>query len=230
VARSDGAPDEIETLYRRGTAFYQAGNHMSAESAFRQMVALVSVDDQATYSRAAYSLALPLIGLGQTTEARKWLEAALAANPKFERARKRLDDLTRPIEPATPRCPPPTSPGNIVGQARKINRRSERNPWLNNSQIVIWNLRIERIDESGHPLPPVPVELRGKNIVGDLTDGDCVEIPGSWRPGSSSRLSTLQNRTTGDVISVKSEKWMWIVVVVSLLAIAIFMISLSLQH
>jgi hypothetical protein len=96
----------------------------------------------------------------------------------------------------------PTETGRIVGVARAVNQRSEQSVVNRRSQVLIWTFRLERHDEEGRVLPPVAVELRGLNFKGVVSEGDWVEVSGSWRPGSVLRRKSVRNLSTGDRLRV----------------------------
>nr|WP_262891525.1 tetratricopeptide repeat protein [Adhaeribacter radiodurans] len=81
-------PKDPEVLHLYGIALSRSGDNTRAETIFRRMIEVAPGDD-----RGNYNLALTLIRLGRTEEARKWLKAALDANPSLDRARRRLEDL-----------------------------------------------------------------------------------------------------------------------------------------
>jgi hypothetical protein len=62
----------------------------------------------------------------------------------------------------------------------------------------VWSFRV-------HPSggqAPVAVQMRGKALIGDLQDGDSVELPASWWPGR--KLTQVRNLTTGEAVRVKA--------------------------
>ncbi|MGV9248054.1 zinc ribbon domain-containing protein [Streptomyces sp. NPDC003710] len=67
----------------------------------------------------------------------------------------------------------------------------------------VWNLRVERHDPSGNKLVPIPVEMRGHDWVGSLSDGDEVHVSGRWRDGTL-RVEELKNLTTDARVRAKS--------------------------
>lgn len=56
--------------------------------------------------------------------------------------------------------------------------------------------RIERVDESGDLLPPVQVEMRSPRFTGRISNGDTVEVEGTWASGEILRPSIVRNLST----------------------------------
>jgi len=86
--------------------------------------------------------------------------------------------------------------GGIVGVARAVQQRAEQSS-LGNRSMTIWTFRVERYDAEGHALPPIPVEMRGANFKGVVTEGDWVEVGRKWSPGRVVHTRSVRNLTTG---------------------------------
>jgi hypothetical protein len=63
-----------------------------------------------------------------------------------------------------------------------------------------WSFRLHQPGAAG--TPPLPVQLVGEYVDGDLRDGDWVELPAGWRPGKPIR--SLINLSTGEHITVRT--------------------------
>jgi len=86
----------------------------------------------------------------------------------------------------------------VIGEVREFRERREPegpNTW------VIWSFRVERYDESGNQMQPVPVEIKGMKFEGTISDGDWVELPEPWKPGEVASPKKFDNLTTGAKIS-----------------------------
>ena len=69
---------------------------------------------------------------------------------------------------------------------------------------LILTFRLERFDNDGNRLQPIPIEMRGRSFEGALADGDWVEVSGGWRDGTL-RAKRVQDLTTGAVIRARSK-------------------------
>lgn len=92
--------------------------------------------------------------------------------------------------------------GSIVGEARGVQERQEGGSSAPQPSII-WSFRVERYDEAGNRLPPVPVEMRGIGFDGFIREGDRVEVSGTWREGRTIRTNWVRNLTTGAVVRAK---------------------------
>jgi hypothetical protein len=92
-----------------------------------------------------------------------------------------------------------TASGNrVIGEAREVRQRAESEGAINWS---ITSFRVERYDKAGNRLQPVPVEMRATKFNGTLSEGDWVEIPGSWQPGQVMKPRQVNDLTTGAQVS-----------------------------
>jgi tetratricopeptide (TPR) repeat protein len=185
-------------LYAEGERQYRQGDFVAAEQAFRRLIKAIPQKDSKLYGRAVYSLALCLLKQARNDEARETLQLALHADPTLDRARERLKTLGRQSQLQTPpRLPSPTTPGGIVGIARRLRQGSEPDPIFGQQRNPFIRFRLETTGGSGMPASPT-VEVRGQRIEGSIEDGDAVEIPAPWRPGE--RPSHVINLTTGETV------------------------------
>lgn len=81
-----------------------------------------------------------------------------------------------------------------MGEVRGLSQRVEQASA--DYQIQVWTFHVEQHDEAGNRLPPTPVEIRGDQFRGVLTDGDWVQVTGRWRDGTLF-TDSVDNVTTG---------------------------------
>jgi hypothetical protein len=92
-----------------------------------------------------------------------------------------------------------TASGNrVIGEAREVRQRAESEGAINWS---ISSFRVERYDQAGNRMQPVPVEMRATKFDGTLSEGDWVEIPGTWQPGQVMKPKRVNDLTTGAQVS-----------------------------
>jgi hypothetical protein len=220
-----------EELYQAGNRLYQERSYAAAEAVFRQMCDAVPPEGKEA-GRAHYSLALCLLHLDRTGEARQALNQALRADPGLERAKDRLREIdaaqAAPPPPAGPpdRAPaPPASGGSgpIMGTATKIRRSTTGSPWI--ARATNSELAFRLVVSSGATeATAVAVALHGPRILGSVEDGDQIQLPAGWRPGVSP--SQVLNLTTGETVRVASggRVVQWVILAVFLIAFAAFAI------
>src|SRR5262249_32852851 len=68
------------------------------------------------------------------------------------------------------------------------------------SPITVWSFRLERVNQAGRPMSRVPVEMRGRQMLGSINNGDVVEIEQRWRPGRVLLARRAKNLTTGSYV------------------------------
>lgn len=95
----------------------------------------------------------------------------------------------------------------IEGIARKISRVSEpsKNPWVVGGMQsgVVMHFRVETPDEEGNIVDTTSVEMRGKEIRGEMVDGDTVRVTkGKVKQGVVLAKEVL-NITTNSKVKVK---------------------------
>ncbi len=195
----EAKPDDFEAMYWYATALYRTGRNVEAEAAFRRLVGERPEED-----RLSYGLALSLLRLGRRDEARTWLGAALAVNPTLDRAREKLAELGDQGK-SVDFVQMNVSPEALVGQAHRIRLQARRDPWIGGAQIFTLTFRVDRVDESGNPLPPVSVRVEGPAIHGEQpAEGDWVEVAGRWERGGALRAREFRNLTTNEIIQTQS--------------------------
>ena len=126
---------------------------------------------------------------------------------------------------------PPTSAavGSIVGTVRGLQVRAEPGEQAH----TVWSFNLERFDELGNSLQPVPVEMRGLRFVGAIRNGEEVEAPGPWRPGETLHATRVRNLTTGATVTTFGRPpWLIALVAAAVLlvaAIAVLAVLIILQ-
>ena len=83
-----------------------------------------------------------------------------------------------------------------------VSLMEKRTESLDGQFFQVWSFRLMRL-ENGIPVgAAIPVEIRGRSIIGQLTQGDVVEIPGG-APGETRIVKALRNLTTESTIEAK---------------------------
>src|SRR5262249_32887884 len=103
---------------------------------------------------------------------------------------------------------------NVVGVVRSIQTRQE-------GRSAVWNFRVERFDGQGNRLPPMPVELRAKEVVGALSEGDWVRVPAKWVKGRTTQVKRVRDLTTDTDVGAPRHTTRYVVLFIVLLAIII---------
>jgi len=115
-------------------------------------------------------------------------------------------------------APPPQPSGIPQSGPRAATRRPAR-IWPPNSAVVYmlekrsesmdgqffqtWSFRLLRLEDGYRAVqPPIPVEIRGRSIIGQLAKGDVVELP-YGRPGHTRVVKTLRNLSTECLVEAK---------------------------
>lgn len=110
--------------------------------------------------------------------------------------------------------------GTVVGEVRGLAQRVEQASA--DYQIHVWTFQVERHDEAGNRRRPIPVEIRGDQFRGVLSDGDWVQVTGRWKHGT---LFTdgVDNVTTGGRLVARSWNTARVIVVsvIGVVALAI---------
>jgi pSer/pThr/pTyr-binding forkhead associated (FHA) protein len=125
-----------------------------------------------------------------------------AAMPAPTNAGAGPEPVTPAPEPSAPTpaapAPPPASPApapprrgaaQVRGTARSINLRE------GGDKPSVLNFRVDRFDASGNRIEPVAVELNYYRS-GQVSDGDEVEVTGTWSDGAV-KASKIVNLSTG---------------------------------
>lgn len=109
----------------------------------------------------------------------------------------------------------------FIGEVRGIQQRSKSG--RRGKPLEVWTFRIERYDQGGNRLPPVPVQMVGRSFRGILNEGDWVAVSGRRR-GGTMFARKAEDQTTGAVFAAESH-FPWAVIttaagIMVLLAIA----------
>jgi len=133
--------------------------------------------------------------------------------------------------PPLPSGQPPVRPSRsgVDGVARDVRQRTESEK-PNVVPTQVWTFRIERYDEQGRALPPVPVEMRGKSFRGALVDGDWVHVGARWHPGRTLHPHRVLNLTTGDRISSGGQGCVGSLIVLLVFIIVVIAVLIAYPH
>lgn len=86
-----------------------------------------------------------------------------------------------------------------AGVVSVLEKRTES---LDGQFFQVWSCRVMRL-QAGQPVgPAIPVEIRGRSIIGQLTQGDVIEIP-EGRPGQTRLVKEIRNLSTEAMIEAK---------------------------
>jgi hypothetical protein len=85
---------------------------------------------------------------------------------------------------------------NLTGEARSVEWRMESG---GNVNIKVFSFRVQRYDNLGNPMEPIPVQMRGVVFTGTIQEGDKVCIPGEWKVGHLLQPKKIDNLTTKSV-------------------------------
>ena len=188
------------------SAWYEVGDTAlrkhridEAHNAFTQAV---RIDPR--HSNALYRLGEIAQSRGDLKSAEEFYRRALSVHPDHKSARERLEKLlARQAEDRPPHEPVDDGyVGRVRGlqqtQAPALITRWRANDWW-------WSFRLELPRTDLEPAKVLPVRLRGQSLVGDLREGDWVELPIKWRP--ETYLKGLRNLTTGVAVRVRRRPW-----------------------
>ena len=166
--------------------------------------------------RAATDAAMDAVdqGFGQ----KAIIEAGLAAAkrvrgggaPPFATASPRPGSGQAPGASRVQRAPafqPHAKPIPAAGSAHPANSGvvsliEKRTESLDGQFFQVWSFRLMRLNEGQQVGPAIPVEIRGRSIIGQLTQGDVVEIP-AGRAGGTRIVKLIRNHTTQSTIQAK---------------------------
>jgi hypothetical protein len=115
--------------------------------------------------------------------------------------------------------------GTVRGIARGVQLRSEA--FGQGSSQSILSMRVEQYDASGNRLQPVPVEMRGLTLSGQVSEGEQVEVRGTWR-GGVLRATRAANLSTGGTIDTYPGRHiaLYLVAIALFVAFVMFMFTL----
>jgi hypothetical protein len=75
--------------------------------------------------------------------------------------------------------------------------RSEQDPREPQRQFTVLTFRVQRFDQAGNELAPVPVQLTGWTLEGAISEGDWVEVSAAGPPSGTLHVDQVRNLTTG---------------------------------
>jgi tetratricopeptide (TPR) repeat protein len=209
-----------DDLYLAGAERYKRGDFAAAESSFRQLLDAVPLTEGKVYARAAHSLALTLLERGSAAEAMGLLHAAIHADPGLKRARDLLTSLeAEASNDVNHALPGPSTPGGLVGIARRIRIGAEPDPIFGQQKNNYLRFRLETAHGQA------TIELRGQRISGSVEEGDLIEVPGPWRPGTLPAV--VYNLTTGEEVKPAASvirMLQWVILVGFLIGFVVFAI------
>jgi hypothetical protein len=88
------------------------------------------------------------------------------------------------------------SDGVLVGEARNIDRTVEQGGLNFQRQFQVLTFRVDSRDSAGNLQQSVPVRLRGQQILGNLKEGERVEVRGRPGRGGVVRVRSFWNLAT----------------------------------
>lgn len=91
--------------------------------------------------------------------------------------------------------------GVAQGQVRAVQQRTETDG--QNGSAVVLTFRLERYDDAGDRLRPIPVQVRAPAFDGALSEGDQVQVFGTWKDGTL-HSKRIVNLTTGATVKAQS--------------------------
>jgi hypothetical protein len=121
----------------------------------------------------------------------------LSGGSPAEASHSGLAGAVGPVGPAFPR----RGKFHGTGTVANFKQRTEAHRRVPTAQIV--NFRLERYDDRGNRLPPVPVEMRGITLAGHIGEGELIEISGRFFDGILF-AKHARNLTTGGGLSTRA--------------------------
>ena len=195
LATEHGVARSADDWFRIGESALRRGNLQEAHGAFSS-----AVDLDASHPNALFRLGELAQSDGDVQTAIGFYRRTLTAQPGHGKARERL----RQIAAAPKKEGPPYGPfGNgVVGIVRGVRQSTVGGLAVMTFRpdLFDWFIRIEQRrpeEESGRM---VSARMRGHNLVGDLQQGDWVELPRRWRPGR--KLKRLTNLEVNERVEV----------------------------
>ncbi len=132
----------------------------------------------------------------------------------------------RRAEPVTPAPPVHAEPdqdevhrsgkASVQGQIRGIQQRSES---MGEGSVSVWTFRLERYDDSGNRMRPIPVQMRAASFDGSLHEGDEARAIGIWKAGTL-HTDQVDNLTTQSTVRARSFRKAIIITLIIFAAVA----------
>jgi hypothetical protein len=88
------------------------------------------------------------------------------------------------------------------------------------------SFRLERTDDSGRPMMPIAVEMRGRRFHGGINNGDLIDIGQIPRPGAVARPRVVRNLTVGTDVQAAGGPFPAVTAVFALVIFIVFLILL----
>ena len=89
----------------------------------------------------------------------------------------------------------------IIGYVKNIKERSEKKGI--NDTLTIMTFHVERFDQQGNRIAPIPVEMKGMSFSGSINEGDHVGIDTHFREGKILQVKKLHNLTNKSLVLTK---------------------------
>ena len=114
--------------------------------------------------------------------------------------------------------------GGGIGSATSgiVSGLQQRQEMFGRTYFTVWNFRLERTDSAGHPMTPIPVEMRGRRFNGAINNGDLVDVRGRPQPGKLVRTRRVRNLTVGTDVRAIGRRHPILRVLVLLVVLAAF--------
>jgi hypothetical protein len=93
-------------------------------------------------------------------------------------------------------------PNATEGEVRGLEKRSEYSGGEHGSSTQVWTFRLERVDNEGTRLRPIPVQMSARGFNGVISEGDFVEVSGTFTDGVLT-ARTVYNVTTASTVAAK---------------------------
>jgi serine/threonine-protein kinase len=90
----------------------------------------------------------------------------------------------------------------VLGTASAVQKR----PAGTGSDEEVWSFRVEPRDSTSAASTVIPVELRGRSITGELSDGDVVEAAGFWDENTLLADTLINHSVTNHTLEAKTAK------------------------
>jgi hypothetical protein len=127
----------------------------------------------------------------------------------------------------------PTSSGGVIRGA--VSGLQQRMEYSYRRPMAVWDFRLDRWSAAGEPMPPVPVEMRGRKFIGSVSNGDWVEVHARSQGGKTLQVKRLHNLTSGGDVVVKViptsywMSWTWslvkLMVVIAVIVTAVVLLK-----
>ena len=127
--------------------------------------------------------------------------------------------------------------GALQGVARDVQLRTEQYQSAQSQETEqVLTFHIDRVDDAGGTLPPIPVEMRGRHLRGSVNDGDWIDVGDNWHEGDLLQPRAVLNLSTGVRVRARGRVhpvagrlvvWVWIAILVAVVIIVIKPLALT---